>query len=88
MKTKRTKKEIEWHLNYHLHELQRWARRYQHKRNQDLKIDDLDSARYFEEQRDICRNAAEMLMDILRDKDHIPKNIIFLAKSWREETNK
>lgn len=84
MKTKWTKKELEWELNWHLHDLQKQARRYQHQRIQGIKKCDPIEARFFGEQRDICRDAAEILANILREKTHIPKNIVFLAKCWRE----
>lgn len=85
MKTNRTKKDLAWYLDYQMHEAQKRARRSQHKKIQALKKNDMDRVSYFEEQRDIYRDTAELLAHILREKPHHPKDIIFLAKLSREE---
>ena len=83
MKTKRSKKDIEWFLNYELHEMQERARRSQHQKIQAQKDGDQLAVSYFETQRDIYRDSAALLAGILRTKNHIPRNIIFLVKDSR-----
>lgn len=84
MKTKRTKTELLWQVNNILHFRQGWARKYHHFAIKARLNNDPRMASHYEERRDACREVCGELAEVLRGKERISKDVILMAKLWRQ----
>ena len=83
MTTKKSKKDILLDLNRKLHDELTTARAYHHAALYALRIRDKPTETYCEDARDAHRHTAFVLVSILRKKQRIPKDILWMATNYR-----